>query len=578
MRSPQAALCNPETLIDLKPEHHKLTTFNNKLQKPESRNFITFQQATAAAKEEPVTMDQLITQLLTYSKGIWKYRWFAIAAAWTTLLLGGAVIFFLPNRYEASARVFVDTQNILKPLLSQMTSVPNIEQQVMIMSRTLLSRPNVERVMRMVDMDIKTETQKEHEQALEKLIKDIKVTATGRDDIYTISYSNDNSRLAKDVVQSLLTVFVEGSIGDKKQDSSKAIHFLDEQIKSYEEKLIAAENALKDFKQKNAELLPRQGSIYESKLAETIEILNQAKLDLIEAEQGRDAIRRQLAGEDLSLLSPPEQSTVGDPELEARLQSLKKNLDMLELQFTQRHPDIISTKRLIAQLEERKAQEAKQRVQARDPAVRYGPMLQQMSVALSDAESSVASLRARVKEYSARVARLQSMSQAVPEMERQLSQLNRDYQINKDNYEKLVGRREAAKLAGELNATSDLIKFRVVDPPTVPQTPVSPNRPRLFGLVFLLSLAVGAGIALLISQVFPTFLTQHSLRQAVTFPVLGAVSRNWTELETKRRSKSRYAFICSVALLFVVFCAGMAAMALDLKASKLVNMSIASLR
>lgn len=523
-------------------------------------------------------MDQLITQLLTYLRGIWKYRWIAIGASWVTLLLGASVVYLLPNRYEASARVFVDTQNILKPLLSQMTSVPNIEQQVVIMSRTLLSRPNLERVMRMVDMDLRIATQKEHEQVLEKLMKDIRVTATGRDDIYTISYSNDNPRLAKDVVQSLLTVFVEGSIGDKKQDSSKAINFLDEQIKSYEEKLIAAENALKDFKQKNAELLPRQGSAYESKLAETTEALNQARLDLIEAEQGRDAIRRQLSGEDPSLLNAPEQKTLADPELEGRLQVLRKNLDTLELQFTARHPDIIATKRLIEQLEERKAQDATSRASTKGAAERYGPMLQQMSVALSDAEASVASLRARVTEYSSRVARLQSLSRAVPEMERQLSQLNRDYQINKDNYEKLVAKREAAKLSGELNATSDLIKFRVIDPPSVPQTPAAPNRPRLFSVAFILSLAAGIGIAFVISQVFPAFLTKDSLQQAVNFPVLGAVSRTWTEVELRKRRKGMYQFVGTTSLLFAFFFAGMAAMVLDLHPSTLLNASIARLR
>jgi uncharacterized protein involved in exopolysaccharide biosynthesis len=72
-------------------------------------------------------------------------------------------------------------------------------------------------------------------------------------------------------------------------------------------------------------------------------------------------------------------------------------------------------------------------------------MLQQLSVSLSQAEARVASMRARVDEYAARVARLRTQSGQAPEVEAQLAQLNRDYQVNKENYQKLVERRESAR-------------------------------------------------------------------------------------------------------------------------------------
>jgi len=196
-------------------------------------------------------MEELITQLLSLVKGVWKYRWYSAVIAWVFVLAGGIKVYTLPDDYQASARVFVDTQSILKPLLSGMTTIPNVEQQVSIMSRTLLSRPNLEKVLRMVDLDIKAKTVKDHEQLINNLASQIAITGTGRDDLYTLSYSNENPKLAKEVVQSLLTIFVEGSFGDKKQDTANAVQFIDTQIKSYEEKLVTAENALKDFKLKN---------------------------------------------------------------------------------------------------------------------------------------------------------------------------------------------------------------------------------------------------------------------------------------------------------------------------------------
>ncbi|MEP6879959.1 MAG: Wzz/FepE/Etk N-terminal domain-containing protein, partial [Nitrosospira sp.] len=100
-------------------------------------------------------MEELTTQLLVYLKGTWKYRWIAVAAAWIVAIAGWVIVYKLPDDYQASARIYVDTQNVLKPLMAGMTISPDLQQQVSIMSRTLISRPNVERVVRMVDLDIK---------------------------------------------------------------------------------------------------------------------------------------------------------------------------------------------------------------------------------------------------------------------------------------------------------------------------------------------------------------------------------------------------------------------------------------
>ena len=185
-------------------------------------------------------MAEITALILNFLKAIGKYRWHAVAITWVVALAGWAVVFKLPNQYQASARVYVDTQNILKPLLSGMTTVPNLDQQVQFMRRTLLSRPNVERVIRMVDLDVKARDSKELDKMVDSMMSRIKMAGTERDDIYTISYTAPDAKLGKDVVQALLTIFVEGSFGGKKQDSDKAVQFIDDQIRNYEEKLAAA--------------------------------------------------------------------------------------------------------------------------------------------------------------------------------------------------------------------------------------------------------------------------------------------------------------------------------------------------
>lgn len=370
-------------------------------------------------------MEQMISQLLISLQGVWKYRWVALLVMWLVGVAGWTKVALLPDEYQTRAQVFVDTQSILKPILSGMTSVPNFEQQVGLMSRTLLSRPNIERVMRMVDLDLNGKTARDQEQLADELQSKIKISSTGSNDIYTITYVHRNPKMVRDVVQALLTIFVEGSFKGKSGESHKAVQFIDEQIKAYEEKLITAENALKEFKVHNNQLLPRQGVDYNGQVLQAADTLNAARLELLEAEQARNAILAQIRGDAPVIDLQPDASQIDNPELDARIAALNKNLDALRMQYTELHPDIVAAKRLIAQLDARKLEESKLRA-ASDPGKNYSPMLQQLKVAQAEADARVAAIQARVQEYTARQQRLVAQANAVPEVESALAQLNRD--------------------------------------------------------------------------------------------------------------------------------------------------------
>jgi polysaccharide chain length determinant protein (PEP-CTERM system associated) len=499
-------------------------------------------------------MDELIAQLLVYVKGIWKYRWVSVVVAWIIAILGWFFVYQMPDNYQASARIYVDTQSILRPLMAGMTVSANPEQQVVIMSRTLISRPNVERIIRMVDLDVKITDDSAREKLITSLMKDIKLASTGKDNIFTISYDDKDPALAKDIVQSLLTIFVEGGLEGKKQDSTSALRFIDQQIAAYEEKLIAAEAALTAFKQKNIGLLPGQGDYY-TQLVSSMEELEKARLSLIEAEQARDAVRKQIVGDEPILLlevSEISPQSIVNPEIDARIQALNTNLDNMMLNFTDQHPDVIATKRLIAQLEERKVEEAKLMGTTGMQGRNYDPMMQQLNIALAESEALVASMKARVAEYEARFERLKSMSAMVPAVEVEMQQLNRDYNVNKANYEKLLERRASAEISGELTSTTGLMSFRIIDPPTVPETPSGPDRKRLFTFVFLGALIGGIGFAFIISQIRPTFHSQGSLRELTGLPILGTVPMVWTEQEKMKQKRRLYAF--GISLLMLVAC------------------------
>lgn len=499
-------------------------------------------------------MDELIAQLYVYLKGIWKYRLMAIIVAWGVAIGGWLFVLKMPDNYEASARIFVDTQNIIRPLMAGMTVAPDVQQQVSIMGRTLISRPNVERIVRMVDLDIKIVDEKERERLVTDLMNEIKLGATAGDNIFTISYNNDDPVLARDIVQSLLTIFVEEGLDTKRGESSSALQFIDQQIVAYEQKLIAAENILTEFKRKNMGMLPGQSGDYYTQLLEAEEQMRKAQLSLREAERARDAIKKQISGDEpVFVLSPFDaEDEIVNPEIDARIRNLNENLDSLRMNFTELHPDVIATKRLIEQLETQKKEEAKRNFSSvNDPGRNYSPMLQQLNVALTDAEAIVAAMVVRTEEYTARYERLKSLSDSVPLVEAEFTQLNRDYNVNKANYEQLLERRVSARMSGELTSASGLLSFRIIDPPKVPDLPTGPNHRMLFSIVFIVALGAGVGIAFIISQIRPAFYSQGNLREVTGLPVLGTVPMIWTDQQKMQRKRRLFIFS------FFMLCLGM---------------------
>jgi uncharacterized protein involved in exopolysaccharide biosynthesis len=122
-----------------------------------------------------------------------------------------------------------------------------------------------------------------------------------------------------------------------------------------------------------------------------------------------------------------------------------------------------------------------------------------------------------------------------------------------------VQRRESAKLSGDLSSATDMLTFRVIDPPTAPLLPSGPNRLRLFSLVFVGALVAGLASAFLMSQLRPTFLSQASLREVTGLPILGSISMNWTEQQTVRRKRRLVALGAAVAVLLAIYGAGVTA-------------------
>ncbi len=512
-------------------------------------------------------MQELINQVISILRGMWQHRHLGVLVAWIVAAAVAVAIMLLPNRFEASARVFVDTQTILRPLMAGLAVQPNIDQQVTMLSRTLVSRPNIEKLIRMADLDLAVKTDAERSALIEGTINAVSIRSVGRDNLYTLSYRGDSPDKALRVVQSLVTIFVESSLGDTKSDSEGARRFIEEQIKNYEVRLTEAESLLKNFRLRNIELQGQDGLDMAGRMAELSNTLSQARLELREAESARDTARRQLDQARAELRNPSSAaaSSIAVPELDARIEPVRRNLDALLQRYTEQHPDVINAQRLLKDLEEQKRKEIAelQRQALASPnqtLATANPALVELSKVAAAAEVQASSLRARVSEYESRMVLAQQQLKLAPQLEAEESQLNRDYEVNRKNYDDLVRRRESITLSGELDNSSGLADFRVIDPPRADPKPVAPNRLLLMPLSLLAGLASGLGIAFLMTQVRPVFFDAATLRTVTDLPILGVVSAVRNDALQRRESRSLKRFMASVLALLVVFGVGMALM------------------
>ncbi len=200
-------------------------------------------------------MEEIVRQITSVLTGMWKFRWPGLIVAWVVSIVGVIVVFKIPDQYEASARIYVDTQSILKPLMAGLTVQPNVEQQVGMLSRTLISRPNVEKLIRMADLDLKSDSKIEQEALVDRLTKEIQIRNTGRDNLYSLAFRDSDQEKSKRVIQSLVSIFVESSLGASRKDTDSAKTFLNEQIKQLRDQAGGGREArLKEFRLRNLDL------------------------------------------------------------------------------------------------------------------------------------------------------------------------------------------------------------------------------------------------------------------------------------------------------------------------------------
>jgi polysaccharide chain length determinant protein (PEP-CTERM system associated) len=514
-----------------------------------------------------------IEHVLDEVRGAWRFRWIALTVAFAIALIGWAIVFALPDRYSAEARVFVDTRTALKPALQGLTTDQNVDAQINFVRQSLLEGPQLEAIAKQTGVLLPTVTdERARAQVLDNFSNRVTLTVVNAGSqgderstagtIYEFHYEDLSRARALNVVDTLLSTFVEQTLGGKREGSENAQKFLEAQIRDYEQRLSVAEDKLATFKKKNLGLMPSDQGGYFADLEKETDAAKKAEIDLSIAVSRREELTKQLhsdqavseAGTTGTMVGGA--SSVGGDTL-SRIQQTQARLDELLLKYTDQHPDVIATRSTLEELKKRRAAELDSLRRGDASAVAASgagsnPVYQSMQLELNKVNVEIAALRQELAQHQTTVADLKARLNSAPQVEAEYQQLNRDYDVNKAQYTALLESYQKARL-GERADNAGSVRFEIVLPPTAPVVPVWPKRIELLAMIWILALAAGAGLAYGLHLLKPIVSSVRGANEATGFPVLGVVSEAFPARDRARVVKNLWRFSAASVGLLIAF-------------------------
>ncbi|HUY83184.1 MAG TPA: XrtA system polysaccharide chain length determinant [Steroidobacteraceae bacterium] len=485
-------------------------------------------------------MHAIVQDLLDHLRGALHFRWVALGVAWCVALALWAGVFLIPDTYQASARVFVDVRTTLSEATKGIGLADDMGSQILRVRQALLAVPQLEKVAEETNLFAGALTPQARQMVIDGMLKDIDIAGDLAPNnpsaaVFTITYKNHDRAKSLQVVDRLVNTFVEGALGGKRQGSEQTLQFLQGQIADYGRRLSTAEQRLADFKKHNVGLMPKEQGDYFTRLQTETDQLTRSEEALNVAMRKRDELRQELRGGQPYIPGAPSaaggRATGGSTDTETQIAQVQQQLRQLLLRYTDKHPDVIALRETLKELEARqKAEIAAARNGDATAAAQEGlaanPVYQKIEEQYNQAQVDIATTQQDIADRQKRIAKLRAMMGEAPQVEAQLAQLNRDYDVTRAQYNALLARLDSTRLGQEAQATGT-VKFEVIDPPTAQFKPVAPNRPLLIVASLIAAIAAGLGAAYGLHSIRPVFVSTRQLGAITGLKVLGSVGIAW---------------------------------------------------
>jgi polysaccharide chain length determinant protein (PEP-CTERM system associated) len=497
---------------------------------------------------------------------LWRRRWFIVVPF---VVIAGATIAvssMLPDRYMSEAVLLVVPQRVPENYVKS-TVTGRLGDRLHAMAQQIMSRSRLEAIVREFDLYPNERKTMIMEDVVDMMrTRDVKIGPRGGAGVdageFAISYESSDPRTAMLVAERLASLFIKENIEDRATFADLTGQFLDTQLDDARRQLMDHEKKLEAFRKANAGRLPSESESNAQSMLNTQMQLSTLQ-ESINRDRDRQIMLQRLIADTNNLAgmsAPGEAGPNGAPVSTARqLEMARANLGILEARLKPDHPDLRIAKRTVRDLEQKVAAEALQQPLSPAPTLRTADAARASKLAEYQAESElidrrIATKQEEEKRLTAAMVAYRQRIEAAPGLESQLTALMRDYTTLQTTYQSLLAKSEEAKVAANLERRQIGEQFKIIDSPSLPQRPISPNRLLINMLGACVGLAFGFGLGGLLEYRDSSLRSVDDVAVALSLPVLGFVPTMKTKAE-RLREKKRQLVVAASGALFTLLCA-----------------------
>jgi polysaccharide chain length determinant protein (PEP-CTERM system associated) len=476
-------------------------------------------------------------------KALIARRWVLFLVPFLAIALGTtAIVLSLPDVYRAETVVLVDQAKIPERYIAPISQLSG-KDRLATLTDQIMSRTRLQQVVK--ELGLWTEDWEDParmERRLGWVKRNIEVQVRGNDS-FTIAFENEDPAFAQRMANQLAKVFIDLNARLQTERAEATTGFIDVQIQDLEQQIAHKEQEVKAFREANLGNLPeqkdtlfREVDTLEARLAANRE----AQLRLSER---RASVSQQMAALRAQLQRPEEVSP-----LRAELLKAHQELQVLESQFTDRHPDVVIARRRVAEIQAllKSNRGGVELPPMPEAEILKNPLYTGLQRELEQIRLETASRGAERLTLERQLVDAKAKVAAVPRLDASWQALTRDVQTMRQNYDNLVSKKIQAGMAQQLEKEKAGQTFQVLDTAALPKTPVRPDRLKLILLGVVLGLGVGVGGAYLAETLDQTIRSVEQLKATYDLPVLGAVP-DLAQDESKARRRARKSYLARAA-------------------------------
>lgn len=436
-----------------------------------------------------------------------KRKLLIIVVAFLILLgIAAAVAILLPPVYQSKGTILIESQQISKDLV-QGAAATYAGERIEVIKQRVLTRENLLKIIekhKLYSKDRKDLTSSELvDRMREAIIINLLSADTGKRNnkvtiAFEVSYDSERADLAHKVANELVTLFLDENVKARTESATETTVFLTEQADGLRKALEEIEDKVATFKQKNSNSLPEHQELYMASL-------QRMELGIKDIEREIKATQDELRFLDVELTGARagygsrQQGQPAALNPVSELDKLKNEYTVLQGTYKENHPNLKLLKSKIALLEKAQAAQPKQ-----DTNVEQKPMLQETDLLVAKIEAQIESAKSKLSSLGqqklgmqAKMAQLEQQVAQTPQVQRELTALERDYQNAKSKYEEVRSKQLNAKITENLEEDNKAERFSLVEPPILPDVPIKPQRIKVFGIGASLSLFAPIGLVVL---------------------------------------------------------------------------------